>query len=49
MSNQIEWNVIFLVDGDPPTKVVLLKRAEDKTFAPNKYTGIGGKVDLVKQ
>jgi len=40
------WNVIFLVDQVPPTKAVLLKRAGNKSFAPNKYTGIGGKIEL---
>jgi len=40
------WNVIFLVDQVPPTKAVLLKRAGNKSFAPNMYTGIGGKIEL---
>lgn len=39
------WNVIFLLDQNPPTKIILLKRAFDKSFAPNMYTGIGGKVE----
>jgi 8-oxo-dGTP diphosphatase len=39
------WNVIFLTDQNPPTKVVLLKRSPDKKFAPNYYTGVGGKVE----
>ncbi len=39
------WNVIFFLDQTPPTKILLLKRSSTKDFAPNKYTGIGGKVD----
>lgn len=39
------WNVIFLLDKTPPSKIVLLKRAENKKFAPNMYTGVGGKVE----
>lgn len=39
------WNVIFLLDQTPPTYILLLKRASTKAFAPNKYTGIGGKVE----
>lgn len=44
MKNVNSWNVIFLVDECTPQKVVLLKRASDKTFAPDFYTGIGGKI-----
>lgn len=39
------WTVIFLLDDNPPTKVVLLKRAPWKKFAPNFYTGIGGTIE----
>jgi 8-oxo-dGTP pyrophosphatase MutT (NUDIX family) len=39
------WNVIFLLDKTPPTKIVLLKRASTKSFAPNYYTGVGGKIE----
>ncbi len=39
------WNVIFLIDQHPATKIVLLKRAFTKKFAPGMYTGIGGKVE----
>lgn len=39
------WNVIFLIDQIPPTKIVFLKRGPNRTFAPNMYTGIGGKVE----
>lgn len=39
-----EFTVIFLLDHNPPGKLLLLKRAALKTFAPNYYTGIGGKV-----
>jgi len=38
-----EWNITFLMDRNPPTKIVLLKRAEDKNFAAGWYTGVGGK------
>lgn len=41
----MKWNVVFLVDKNPLSKVVLLKRAAGKTFAANKYTGVGGKVE----
>ena len=40
-----KWNVIFLIDQLSPTRVVLLKRGEDRAFAPGLYTGIGGKVE----
>lgn len=36
------WNVIFLLDQIPPTKIVFLKRADNKSFAAGWYTGIGG-------
>jgi 8-oxo-dGTP pyrophosphatase MutT (NUDIX family) len=39
------WNVIFLLDQTPPANILLLKRASTKTFAPNLYTGIGGKIE----
>lgn len=47
MGNRVEvnqWTVIFLVDQNPLNEIVLLRRAPDKSFAPNWYTGIGGKV-----
>ncbi len=44
MVEQKEFTVTFLVDKEPPDKVVLLRRAADKSFAPGFYTGIGGKV-----
>lgn len=44
MEKVTKWTVIFLVDQDPPSKIILLKRSAKKTFAPNFYTGIGGKV-----
>ncbi len=37
------WTVVFLLDQLPPNQIVLLKRAENKKFAPGWYTGIGGK------
>lgn len=45
MSDINKWNVVFLLDGNPPTKVMLLKRSPNKKFAPNFYTGTGGKVE----
>ncbi len=39
------WNVVFLLDQNPPSKIVILKRAVTKKFAPSMYTGIGGKVE----
>ncbi|MDO8429052.1 MAG: NUDIX domain-containing protein [Candidatus Daviesbacteria bacterium] len=39
------WTALFLIDQNPPTEVVVLKRSPDKKFAPNKYTGIGGTVE----
>ena len=44
MSETKEFTIIFLLDHNPPDKVLLLKRAADKAFAPAYYTGIGGKV-----
>ncbi len=40
-----QFNVIFLLDSNPATKIVMLKRAPTKKFAPNLYTGIGGKIE----
>lgn len=40
------WNVIFLINQATPSKIVLLKRAANKKFAPGMYTGIGGKVEV---
>ncbi len=39
------YTVIFLLDATPPTKLLLLKRAATKAFAPNWHTGVGGKVE----
>lgn len=39
-----KWSVIFLIDKNPPDKIILLKRSAKKKFAPNFYTGIGGKI-----
>lgn len=38
--------VVFLLDAVPATEIVLLKRAADKDFAPNLYTGIGGRIEV---
>jgi len=40
-----KFTVVFLLDKNEPTKIVLLKRAMDKKFAPGLYTGIGGHQD----
>lgn len=34
----------FLLDKNSPTKIILLKSSAEKTFAPNFFTGIGGKI-----
>jgi hypothetical protein len=39
-----KYTVIFLVNNDPPDKILLLKRAPSKSFAPDYFTGIGGKI-----
>ena len=44
MTETKEFTVIFLINRNPPGKVLLLKRAAGKAFAPGYYTGIGGKV-----
>lgn len=36
------YTVIFLYQGD---KILLLQRSPEKTFAPHRWTGIGGKVE----
>lgn len=41
-----KWNVIFLIDQISPTKIVFLKRGPNRKFAPNMYTGIGGKIEM---
>lgn len=43
-----QWSVIFLLDKYSPTKIVMLKRSKEKKFAPNLYTGIGGKQEEVE-
>jgi 8-oxo-dGTP pyrophosphatase MutT (NUDIX family) len=43
--NPERWNVTFLLDALPPKKLVVLRRAVNKKFAPGLYTGIGGKVE----
>jgi 8-oxo-dGTP pyrophosphatase MutT (NUDIX family) len=45
MVEQREWNVIFLVDQNPPREVVLLQRAANKSFAPSFFIGVGGKIE----
>jgi 8-oxo-dGTP pyrophosphatase MutT (NUDIX family) len=44
MTEVTKWNVIFLVDKNPANKIILLRRSPDKAYAPNFYTGIGGKI-----
>lgn len=38
------FTVVFLQDS-PPTRMVLLERGSDRGFAPNRFTGVGGKID----
>ncbi|MDO8487998.1 MAG: NUDIX domain-containing protein [bacterium] len=45
MVEQRKWNVTFLVDSPSVHKVVVLRRAADKSYAPNLCTGIGGKLE----
>ncbi len=45
MNEQRHYTVIFLCDQFPPTQLILLRRGADRPFAPNRYTGIGGKVE----
>lgn len=40
-----QWNVIFLLDKNPASKILMLKRSSTRKFAPNMYTGVGGKVE----
>lgn len=44
MKERSELNVVFLLDKPTPEKVILLKRASTKTYAPDFFTGIGGKI-----
>ncbi len=39
------YTVVFLTDQLPIARLIMLKRAPAKAFAPNRYTGIGGKVE----
>ncbi|KKU92198.1 MAG: hypothetical protein UY21_C0004G0033 [Microgenomates group bacterium GW2011_GWA1_48_10] len=45
---QKEWNVIFWLDADPPSRIVLLHRGPGRPFAAGMYTGIGGKTNTLK-
>ena len=45
MSSREKYTTIFLADQTKPTRFFLLKRASTKKFAPNLYTGFGGKVE----
>ena len=49
MNETRNYTVIFLVDRFPARNILLLKRASSKPFAPNYYTGIGGKVGDMPQ
>jgi 8-oxo-dGTP pyrophosphatase MutT (NUDIX family) len=42
---QENLTTIFLTDAMPATKIMLLKRSAAKKFAPNLYTGTGGKLE----
>lgn len=39
------YTTIFLTDAKEPARLLLLERAADRKFAPNLYTGLGGKVE----
>lgn len=39
------FTCVFLGEKKNPTQLVLLKRSPDRDFAPNLYTGIGGKFE----
>jgi 8-oxo-dGTP pyrophosphatase MutT (NUDIX family) len=45
MSTPTRTTTIFLCDSKQPQYIYLLKRAPTKTFAPNLYTGVGGKIE----
>ncbi len=45
MSKLLHYTVIFLCNQLPPTQLILFRRAADRPFAPNRYTGVGGKVE----
>lgn len=40
-----KYTTIFLFDAIQPKKLLLLKRGPNRKFAPNLYTGLGGKVE----
>jgi ADP-ribose pyrophosphatase YjhB (NUDIX family) len=44
MNEVKKYNVTFLTDSVPPQKILLLKRASTKDYAPGYFTGIGGKI-----
>lgn len=39
------YTVVFLAHHWPIERLLLLKRAPTKAFAPNRFTGVGGKVE----
>lgn len=39
------YTVVFLRDASPPGKLLLLRRADHRLFAPGYYTGPGGKIE----
>lgn len=39
------YTTIFLTDARKPSLLLLLERAADRKFAPNLYTGLGGKIE----
>lgn len=40
-----KFTVIFLIDAETPTKILLLERGADRWIAPGGYTGIGGGIE----
>lgn len=43
--NTQAWTVAFLLDQQPPTRILFLQRSASREFAPNKFTGIGGHIE----
>lgn len=40
-----KYTCIFLGNNTTPTKLLMLKRSSERIFAPNFYTGLGGKTE----
>lgn len=42
---EFKYTTIFIGNAMNPTRLLMLKRAKTKAFAPNYYTGLGGKTE----